>query len=138
MDKKKIIIIGAIIAILLSVAVVIYASNKETQEPDFTIDGINLPTNKEILNDASVDELKITNVSLLTRNGISTFKATIKNETDNQITIKKLYAIFYEGETENKKLLSFDTTIPSGTEIYIDITSESDLSNTTRIEYVLE
>lgn len=138
MDKKKLLIIGAIIAILLSVAVVIYAKNKKEPEPAITIDGINLPTNKEILNDAKVYNLNITNVSLITRDGISTFKATIKNETEREATIKKLYVVFYEGENENKILGLFDTKISSGNEVSFDITSETDLTNTTKIEYIIE
>lgn len=139
MDKKKIIlIIGAIIAILLSVAVVIYTKNTKEKTPDFTIEDINLPKYKDILKDTKVNNLDITDVSLITIEGVSTFKATLKNNTNSDVTIKKLYVIFYEGDNKNKILALFDTTAASGKEMYINVTSETNLTNTTKIEYVIE
>lgn len=138
MNKKKLIIIGAIVAVLLSVAVVIYASQKEETEPEFTIDGINLPTNKDILKDTTVNNLKITKASLLTRDGISSFTATLTNDTERTAKINKLYVVFYEGDTENKTLALYDTQLLSGKETFINITSETDLTNVTKIEYVIE
>lgn len=138
MDKKKIIIIGSIVAVLLSIAVIIYVTTKTPNNEEYTIDGIDLPKNKEILNDTTVDNLKITDISLLTRNGVSTFKATVSNETAEDIIINKLYVVFYEGEKENKIPAIANATLSPGEKTYINITSESNLSNTSKIEYILE
>lgn len=138
MDKKKLLTIGSIIVIIVSIiAIIVLVVNKDKEE-EFTIDGINLPTNKEILKESTIDNLKITDISLLTRDGISTYKATVTNESDEDIDINALYVIFYEGDTENKTLALYDTKISSKEEKYINITSELDLTNTTKIEYVLE
>jgi hypothetical protein len=136
MDKKKLLVIIAIITIAIAIGVIII--NKDNKEEEFKIDGIDLPTNKEILKDANVDNLKITNISLLTRDGISTYKATILNNTENDIKINILYIIFYENEIEHKAVALYDTEIQTKGEKYINITSDKDLSNITKIEYVLE
>ena len=71
MDKKKILIISVIGAIIIAAIIIfIIISNKEPQE-EFTIDGINLPVNKDILKETTVDNLKIKDIFLLTREEIS-------------------------------------------------------------------
>ena len=138
MDKKKILITGSIVAVILSVAVIIYVASKPKEEPEFTIDGINLPTNKDILKDTTIENLDITNTSLIIRNGRSNFQATISNKTDKDIKINKLYVIFREEDKENKILALYDSLVSPGEDSYINITSEKDLTNTSRIEYVIE
>lgn len=138
MDKKKMLIIGSIVAVILSVAVIIYIVSKPKEETLPIIEGMNLPTNKDILKDTTIGNLEIKNISLIIRNGKSTFQATISNKTEEDIKINKLYAIFYEGETQNKKTLVLNSTISSKKDALINITSESDLTNTTKIEYIIE
>ena len=138
MDKKKILIIGSIVAVILSVAVIIYVASKPEEEPEFTIDGINLPTNKDILKDTIIENLEITNTSLIIKNGTSNFRATISNKTDKDIKINKLYVIFREEDKENKILALYDSLVSPGEDSYINITSEKDLTNTSKIEYVIE
>lgn len=138
MDKKKILIIGSIVAVILLLAVIIYIVSKPKEETLPIIEGMNLPTNKDILKDTTIGNLEIKNISLIIRNGKSTFQATISNKTEEDIKINKLYAIFYEGETQNKKTLVLNSTIPSNKDALINILSESDLTNTTKIEYVIE
>lgn len=139
MDKKKLIMIGSVTAIIVSVVAIIFLVTKKDTESEYKIDGIDLPENKEILKDQTIaDDIEITNISLLTRDGISSYKATIKNTSDKDIKIKTLYVIFYENDIENKTLALYDTNLVSQKEQYISIKSETDLSNTTKIEYVLE
>ena len=139
MDKKKLIIIGSVIAIIVSVVAIIFLVTKKDTEGEYKIDGIDLPTNKDILKDVTIDNnIDITNISLLTRDGMSSYKATIKNTSDKDIKIKSLYVIFYEKDVEHKTLALYDTNLISQKEQYISIKSEIDLSNTTKIEYVLE
>lgn len=137
MDKKKILIIASIIVIIISIILIIIIFNKK-EEDKFTIDGISLPQNKEVLKESSVENLKISDVSLLTREGTSTYKATISNDTEEDIDIKILYVVFYEKNVEYKAIALYDTEIPATKEKYIDITSDKDLTNITKIEYVLE
>ena len=139
MNKKKILIIGSIVAILLSIAVIVYAATKSNNDPkDNYIEGINLPSNKDILKDATVNNLKISKVSVVTRDNISTYKATVSNETSASIKINKLYVIFYEGDAQRKVLALSETNLAPNKKTYINITSENDLTKVTKIEYVIE
>lgn len=138
MDKKKILIVCSILIILVSIIASIYIVSSKEEEPEFTIDGINLPENKEVLKDATVEDLKITDVSLMSRDETSTFKATVSNDTDKDITIDKLYIIFYEEKKETKAMALYNTTVESNEETYINITLEKELTKVTKIEYVLE
>ena len=137
MNKKKLLAIGSITVIITSIITIVIMITQNKEE-EFTIEGISLPKNKEILKENSIENLKITDISLLTRDGISTYTATISNNTEEDIKIKTLYVIFYEKEQEYKAIALYDTKIQATKEKYIDITSEKDLSNITKIDYVLE
>jgi len=139
MKNKKILIACLVVIILASVITIIYMlTNNKEETPDSKIEDFETVQNDGILNDATVENLKITNVSLLTRDSISSFKAQVLNETSESINIDKLYVVFYENETENKILVLSDITIPANDKTYINMTSETDLSKTTKIEYILE
>ena len=49
-----------------------------------------------------------------------------------------MYVVFYEGNKETKTLALYNTNISKEKEKYINIVSEKDLINTTKIEYILE
>ena len=139
MKNQKILIIGSVAVILISIIVIIYmVTNKEEKIPDYLIEGIKPIENQDILKDTTVDNLKIMNASLLTRDEISTFKAILSNETNEEIKINKLYVIFYNEVESNKNLVLQNAIVAPNDNIYINLTSEIDLSKTTKIEYVLE
>lgn len=138
MKNKKILIICLIIIILISIITNIYILSNKPVKDEPTIEGINKPENKEILKDVSVEGLKITNISLLTRNGISSYKAEVTNITNSKIDINKLYIIFHEEEKENKTLALYNISIEPNEKAHINITSEKDLSKTTKITYTIE
>ena len=139
MDKKKVTLIVSILVIVLSVALsILIMTNKEEEKTSNTIEGITLPETKDILKDSTVENLKITNVSLLTRDGTSTYKAQVTNETDKDINIDSLYIIFYQGEEEKKVPALKYSIVKANNSSYINISFESDLSKTTKIEYVIE
>ena len=103
MDKKKIILIVSILVIILSVILsILIITNKKETKPSNVINGITVPEVKDILKDANVENLKITNISLLTREGKSNYKALVVNETNKDISIDSLYIIFYEGNNQKK------------------------------------
>lgn len=138
MKKKKLLIIGSIIAIVLSIALVIYIALKPKENNEFKIEGTSLPTNKEILADTTIGDLKITNVSIITRENVSSFYAKVSNETERNILVNKLYVVFYEGDLETKTLVLYNTHIYADKETTINITSEKNLNNVTKIDYILE
>lgn len=139
MKNKKVLVIGSIVIILVCVAAVIYLLVTSNDKPQNTgIEGINLAENKEILEDKTINNFKITNVSLLTRDGISSYKAWVVNESNTDVKINKLYVIFQENETETKLLALNNATINANGKTYITVTSDRDLTKTTKIEYILE
>lgn len=136
MDKKKILLIVSIVLIIASIVVSVILLVNKPEEEEFKIEGIDLPKNQEILKDVSLDGIEITNVSLLTREGMSTYKALLTNETENDISAKILNITFYEDEEE--RTVTKNITLTAGSSMYINIESEIDLSKTTKIEYILE
>lgn len=140
MEKKnKIILIVSIIIILGSVvACVLKLTKKEEEKPTHVIEGIKLPENKDILEDAKVNELDITDIYLLNREDVSSYKAKVSNNTDKDITVSNLYVVFYEGEDKTEILALSNVIIKANNQTYINITSETDLSKTTKIEYIVK
>ena len=139
MDKKKVTLIVSILVIVLSVALsILIMTNKEEEKTSNTIEGITIPETKDILKDSTVENLKITNVSLLTREGKSTYKAEVVNETNEDISIDSLYVIFYEGENIKKIPALKYSKVKANDKTYISISLETDMSKTTKIEYIIE
>lgn len=138
MDKKKILVIGSILIILVSIGVSIYLIINKDTEPEYTIDGIGLPSQKDILKDTKVKNLDITNISIMTRENTSNYTATISNNTDKSIDINQLEIVFYKNNIKYTNIVLYSTTIGAGQEQQINLTTEEDLTNITKIEYVLE
>ena len=138
MKNQKLLIVCLIIIILASVITNIYILSSKEEKEEFKIDGINIAENENILNDASVSNLDITNVSLLTSDGISSYTAEVTNNTNNEVNLEKLYVVFYEAELEIKVLALSNITLKPNDTTYINITSEADLSKTTEIKYITE
>lgn len=139
MKNKKILVPPLIVITLASIiAIIVILTNRDNDDDNYKINGIDLVENKDILKDAEISNLKITNVSLLTRDKISTFKALVSNDTENEIFIDQLYVKFYLKDNEQKILVLSGTKLAANAKTYINITSEIDLSKTTEIEYILE
>ena len=139
MDKKKIIVIVSLIAIIAaSIITNIYILSNQEKDNEFKIDGITSTENKDILKDTKVGNLDITNITLFNNNGTSVYKAKISNNTNKDININKLYVVFSENEKENKKLALSNGMIKANGETYINISSPEDLTKSTDIKYVLE
>lgn len=138
MDNKKKIIIGIVFLLVVAIIFLIIAIVNKPDNEEFKIEGIDLPQNKEVLKDTTIGDIKITNVSLLTSNGISTYKARVYNTSNDDLIIKKLAVVFEEDDIKNNVEVLRDAKIASGEFTYINITSEKDLSNIDKIEYVLE
>ena len=139
MEKKnKIILIASIIIIITSIIVSILMLTKKDNDTPPVIEGINLPQDKDILKDAKLNELDITDVSLLTREGISSYKSLITNNTDKDITISNLYVVFHQNKEKIEVLALKDIKLKPSDSTYIKITSETNLSKTTKIEYIMK
>lgn len=139
MDKKKIIVIISLIVIIIaSIITNIYVLSSKEPEEKFKIDGITETQNEEILKDAKINNLDITNVSLLNNDGTSVYRAKISNNTNEDITIDKLYVVFIENENEISMLGLSSSKIKANGSTYINISSLDDLTKSTNIKYVIE
>ena len=139
MDKKRIIVIVSLIAIIVaSIITNIYILSNQDKDDEFKIDGITSTENKDILKDSKVGNLDITDITLFNKNGTSVYKAKISNNTNEDINIDKLYIIFHENETENKKLALSSAMIKANSSTFINISSVQDLTKSTDIKYILE
>lgn len=137
-NKKILLIICLVIIVLVLIITNIYIQPNKPKENQFNIEGIENVKNEEILKDTAIEELAITNISLLTRDGISTYKAIVTNTNTDKVNIDKLYVIFKEESQENKILALSNINLGPNSSTNITITSESDLSKITSIQYVIE
>ena len=139
MKNKKVLIICLTIIILSSLVTSIYLITKDKEEkPTNTLDGIDLVINEDILKDATIKNLLVTDVSLFTRDGISSYKAKVTNNSNTNTTISKLYVVFHVNNEQEKILALNNIKLNAQESKFINITSETNLSNTTKIEYLLE
>ena len=138
-DKKRkmIIIIGCVTIILISVIVsvkTILNANKEEPIINKESDAVH----QDVLNDAKVGNLTITNAMLTVDNGMSNFVATVINNTNKTTHFNHLYAVFViDGNTQKISCIE-DVTLEKGQKEYIYITFDTDISEVTKIEYEID
>ena len=134
MDKKKIIMILSIVVIVVCAGFSVYMlTNKDNDDSDG--DKISNIDNKEILKDMKYDDMDIVGQLLDTGDGNSKYLARIVNNSGNDKKIDKLYVVF---EFDNEKLYVlglFDTVIVNGSDKYVDLTIDRDLSKVKKISY---
>lgn len=134
MDKKKVMMILSIVVIVVCVGFSVYMlTNKDNDDSDG--DKISNIDNKEILKDMKYDDMDIVGQLLDTGDGNSKYLARIVNNSGNDKKIDKLYVVF---EFDNEKLYVlglFDTAIANGSDKYVDLTIDRDLSKVKKISY---
>ena len=134
MDKKKVMMILSIVVIVVCAGFSVYMlTNKDNDDSDG--DKISNIDNKEILKDIKYDDMDIVGQLLDTGDGNSKYLARIVNNSGNDKKIDKLYVVF---EFDNEKLyvlVLFDTVIANGSDKYVDLTIDRDLSKVKKISY---
>ena len=134
MDKKKVMMILSIVVIVVCAGFSVYMlTNKDNDDSDG--DKISNIDNKEILKDMKYDDMDIVGQLLDTGDGNSKYLARIVNNSGNDKKIDKLYVVF---EFDNEKLYVlglFDTAIANGSDKYVDLTIDRDLSKVKKISY---
>lgn len=134
MDKKKIMMILSIVVIVVCIGFSVYMlTNKDNDDSDG--DKISNIDNKEILKDMKYDDMDIVGQLLDTGDGNSKYLARIVNNSGNDKKMDKLYVVF---EFDNEKLYVlglFDTVIANGSDKYVDLTIDRDLSKVKKISY---
>ena len=134
MDKKKIMMILSIVVIVVCVGFSVYMlTNKDNDDRDG--DKISNIDNKEILKDMKYDDMDIVGQLLDTGDGNSKYLARIVNNSGNDKKIDKLYVVFEFDNEELYVLGLFDTVIANGSDKYVDLTIDRDLSKVKKISY---
>ena len=134
MDKKKIMMILSIIVIVVCAGFSVYMlTNRDNDDSDG--DKISNIDNKEILKDMKYDDMDIVGQLLDTGDGNSKYLARIVNNSGNDKKIDKLYVVFEFDNEELYVLGLFDTVIANGSDKYVDLTIDRDLSKVKKISY---
>ena len=134
MDKKKIMMILSIVVIVVCAGFSVYMlTNKDNDDSDG--DKISNIDNKEILKDMKYDDMDIVGQLLDTGDGNSKYLARIVNNSGKDKKIDKLYVVFEFDNEELYVLGLFDTVIANGSDKYVDLTIDRDLSKVKKISY---
>ena len=134
MDKKKIMMILSIVVIVVCAGFSVYMlTNKDNDDSDG--DKISNIDNKEILKDIKYDDMDIVGQLLDTGDGNSKYLARIVNNSGNDKKIDKLYVVFVFDNEKLYVLGLFDTVIANGSDKYVDLTIDRDLSKVKKISY---
>lgn len=134
MDKKKIMMILSIVVIVVCAGFSVYMlTNKDNDDSDG--DKISNIDNKEILKDMKYDDMDIVGQLLDTGDGNSKYLARIVNNSGNDKKIDKLYVVFEFDNEELYVLGLFDTVIANGSDKYVDLTIDRNLSKVKKISY---
>lgn len=95
-------------------------------------------TDSNVIAEATIDGLRINNISLITEGESSTFTADVTNTTDQTVDVKSFNIILRdENGAELVTLLGYvGTTIAPGSSSTISTSVEMDLTGVKSVEYV--
>ena len=130
--KKKIIIVVSVILLLAVIigAIIYFTRDKEPE------DIITINNNKEILNGADVDGIKISNISLKAVNGNSEYRAVAENTTEEVRDLTGYSITFYENEKEVGTIeVYINKELEPGEKYDLTNFSDMDLSRATAAKY---
>ena len=86
--KNKIIIIVLVVIILGAVGVNIYILTNKDNTVNNQIEGLDIIKNEDLVKDTKVENLDITDIKIVTKDNMSTYKAVITNNTKSEISIR--------------------------------------------------
>ena len=135
--KQNIILAGLILVILICVFFSIKTILNSKKEDEVNINDSDA-VHKEVLNDATVGNLTITNARLTVTEGVTSFTANVNNKTDSDQHINVLYVTFTNGNVTRKIPVLSDITIKANDHENISLTLDSDVSDTTKIDYDIQ
>lgn len=104
---KKRVIWTMVMACLLVVTSACGSKNKKTEEENKkTEENVIANTNADVINEVIIDGFKISNVSLISKNGAAVFSATITNTNESALYVRAI-SILLKDENGNEV-----TTLP--------------------------
>ena len=123
------------IVILLSITLLTGCGKKDDKK-----DEIKSNTNENVVKDQVIDELTLTNTSLITKNGESTLVTLVTNSTGSTKTVKT-FDIFVKDE-KGEVIVTLTGyvggEVPPGESRTITSNVEMDLSKAKSVEYVIK
>jgi len=135
--KQNIILVASIIIIIICAIIsitTIVKNNKNEQVEKNDSDAIH----KEVLKDNIVDNLTISNAKITVNNDVSNFTAIVTNNTSDDYHFNTLYVTFTTNNITSKISALQDITLKPGEYETIILTLDSDVSETTKIDYTIE
>lgn len=134
-DKKQNLILVASVIVILICAFIsiktIVKNNQNKKEENNSAD-------KDVLKDTKVGNLTITDARLEVNNDVTSFMAIVTNDTTEDYHFNTLYITFtVDGITSTIPILQDITLNPNESKPII-LTLDSNVSETTKIEYIIE
>lgn len=132
---RIIVIIIITIIVIIGINIISKQGKKEKEEPLIKVN-----TNENVIKDQEVEGLKMTNTSLVYENGTTTLVTEVRNEKEEDITVKRI-RIKVKDKEENILTTLIGTiadTIKSGESRIIETETPLDLSKAESVEYSVE
>ena len=129
MDKKKIIFIVGIVLIVIIGVIAINMSKKMAKPAE--VDELN----ENILKDTIIEGIKITDQSVITENGLSSYTAILTNTLTENKHIGNFYIVFTLNGEEIESLAVTDIDISANGILPISLAFDQDISKATKVEY---
>lgn len=137
MNKQKL-LIGVLLLIILGCVITSIVVIKNNNQEEEVIDNFSNINNQEVLKNAEVEGLTISNPILSAGENMSTFKAIVTNSTDKLVEFEKLYITFTTENGDIEVIGLSNVKIKTNDKEYINVSIDQDLTNVTKIEYRIE
>lgn len=137
-DKKKMIIIGVLILVIVSAVIVtigLLFKNKENKIDDES--GYKTNTNENVIKDQQIGNFNFTNTSLNYKDGNSVLRVSVTNTSNQELSLQEFKIHVYDSKhNEIVTLTGFiGDKLLAGETKYIESTYADDLTNAYSIEY---
>ncbi len=109
-NKKIMIIIGLLIILVIAIIIFIPKGGKKVAKVQDN--GIYAHTEEGIIKEEEYEGIKFSNISMLTKDGYTTFTADVTNATDQDITKERLHIVMKD--EEGKEVIKYLAYFPGG------------------------
>ena len=136
MKNQKLLIVGMIAIIVISIAFTVVVIVRHNNKPEPTYDDV--ISTDALFGTTTVGGLTIKDGYITADGGISTYGALAVNNTSSDINVGKLYIEVTLNNNVLKNTALSDVTIKAGQSFPIMITFDRDISAVSKINFVLE
>ena len=136
MDKKQKILVAIMIVIILAcVALSIFIVYKHNKNKTENKDTGNFVVASELTKEETIDDIKISDISILKGDDVSSYIANVTNTKNEAKTVKTLYVNFYFVDTVFSSLLLENEELAANESRNIQLSIDRDLSQCYKITY---